>query len=63
MYVAASAIGKLADAPGVVHCKAKSVHVEGAAPTPIQIDGDYVGNTPANFFLDEPPLPILLPQR
>ena len=63
MYVAASAIGKLADAPGVVHCKAKSVRVEGAAPTPIQIDGDYVGNTPVDFSLNEPPLPILLPQR
>ena len=63
MYVAASAFGKLAEAPGVVHCKAKSVLVEGEAPTPIQIDGDYVGNTPAEFSLDEPPLPILLPQR
>ena len=59
---AASATGRLTQIPGVVHRKVKTVQVQGASTSPLQIDGDYVGTTSVEFTLDAPPLSILLPQ-
>lgn len=55
--------GGLAGVPGVVHRQVRRVRVAGAAPAPIQVDGDFAGTTPVEFALTDRRLPLLVPRR
>lgn len=60
-YALTAVAGQLHRSPGVVWRHVRSVEVRGLQPTPVQIDGDFAGATPASFALTDFRLPILVP--
>lgn len=48
----AAAGGQLEKLPEVRRLRVKEVRIEGERPSPLQVDGDYVGTTPLDFRLD-----------
>jgi len=48
----AAAGGRIDRVPGVVRRRVRKVSVAADAPTPLQVDGDYVGNTPLELRLE-----------
>ena len=58
-----AAFRRLHRSPHVLHRRTRAVRVEGAAPSPVEVDGDYAGTTPVEFRLDGEALPLLVPPR
>ena len=56
----AAAGGQLARLPGVEKRRVSRVEVSSAEPTPLQLDGDYVGATPLELRLDGTQVPFLV---
>lgn len=56
----AAAGGQLSRLPGVVRRRVRAVQVQAASPSPLQLDGDYRGNTPLEFELDGTLVPFLV---
>jgi diacylglycerol kinase family enzyme len=46
----------------VVYRKCRTVRVESEAPSPVQLDGDRFGHTPATFELAPRALQVLIPK-
>lgn len=47
----------------VVHLKGKSIHLSAEPPMPVQLDGDVVGETPAQFAIAPEPMRIIVPVK
>lgn len=56
-------IRRISQMPGLVQVRASAVEISGSGPAPVQIDGDYYGNTPVSFALTGRQLPVLRPTR
>jgi len=52
LFALAAAGGQLEKVPDVRRIQVREVEVRGAAPAPLQVDGDHVGDTPLEFRLD-----------
>lgn len=61
VFAAAALMGQLHRTPGVTWRRVQRLEVHGGEPTPVQIDGDYVGTTPINFAVSGFRLPLLVP--
>jgi diacylglycerol kinase family enzyme len=55
------ATGEHARREGVIYLKGRHVHVDSAAPVPVQVDGDSAGHTPLEIDLLPKRVPFLVP--
>ena len=60
LFAMAAAGGQLDKLPDVRRIRVQQVSISGLDPTPLQVDGDYVGNTPLEFRLDGMQVPLLV---
>ncbi|MHC4823639.1 MAG: diacylglycerol/lipid kinase family protein [Planctomycetota bacterium] len=60
LFAMAAAGGQLDKLPDVRRIRVQKVGIAGNDPTPLQVDGDYVGNTPLEFQLDGMQVPLLV---
>lgn len=60
LYAIAAAGGQLPKLPGVMVRQIRHLRLEGPASTPLQVDGDHVGDTPLECSLDGRQVPILV---
>ncbi len=44
--------GALARLPGIDHARGRRIRIESDAPAPVQVDGDYLGETPVTIELE-----------
>ena len=47
----------------VVHLKGKSIRLSAEPPMPVQLDGDVIGETPAQFTIAPEPMQIIVPVK
>ena len=62
LFALAAVSGNLKNHPNVTHRSAKQVIISGDDPTPIQIDGDFVGYTPCNLSFDSSQFQLTCPK-
>lgn len=60
LYAIAAAGRQLPKLPGVMVRQIRHLRLEGPKPTPLQVDGDHVGDTPLECSLDGLQVPILV---
>ena len=53
--------GRVSQLPGVAYRTARRVEIEADEPVPVQVDGDYWGETPVALELEPGVVPILVP--
>ncbi len=54
--------GNIYKHPEVDYIQASKIYIDGPIPIPIEVDGEWLGYTPATFTLIPQALPILIPQ-
>jgi len=60
LFAIAAAGGQLEKLPHVRRISVRKVSIQGAENAPVQVDGDYVGNTPLEFRIDGMQVPLLV---
>lgn len=60
LFAIAAAGGQLEKLPDVRRIPVRKVRIQGKENAPVQVDGDYVGNTPLEFSIDGMQVPLLV---
>ncbi|MGP1394515.1 MAG: diacylglycerol/lipid kinase family protein [Inquilinaceae bacterium] len=61
-YLLAMAAGRLTDLKDYKVIAGRTVHIEGPAGAPVQVDGDIVCGLPQDFAVVETPIPVIVPR-
>ena len=62
LYALAGLVRRASDVPGLIRLTARHVRIESQQPVPIEIDGDYFGNTPVDIEIVPSVLPMIVPR-